>query len=92
MATEPRALNIDAEQCLVHFDNAEPLPWHHRILLRRLRRSSWIICTPDGDMYAEALSEHHVRPLRRHAPFPRDIASVVYAFDPDDLSTTQLMA
>ena len=31
-------------------------PWHERCLVRRVWGATWIICTPDMDVYAEDLS------------------------------------
>lgn len=39
------ALSIEEPQVLIRFDD-DPVPYHHRILIRRLREATWIVVTP----------------------------------------------
>ena len=77
-----RTLNIPERQVLRYYEgDPNGLDWHHRILLERVEGSSWVICTPDLDVYACDLNETPVRGLERNAGFPWDVARAVYCFD-----------
>jgi len=76
-----RTLDIPEKQALVCYDNdPNGLFWHHRILFNRVEGSVWIIGTPDRAVYSTDLGEQALRPLRRDAGFPADVAGQVYCF------------
>lgn len=76
------SLDIPEPQ-VVRFFPQDPIPYHHRVLLRQVQGSRWVVLMPDLDLEIEDLSEYTVRALGRAAPFPSGFGQV-YAFDPVD--------
>ena len=78
-----RTLDVPFRQCLVQYPNDQDgLIWHHRLLLARGPDMQWIWATPTLSVQRGDLSKTQVFPLRRAAPFPRDLAAETFAFDP----------
>lgn len=50
---------------------AGPPPYHHRILMCRLREATWIVATPEGDLQVDELSEFQIFPLMRAEAIPK---------------------
>lgn len=75
---------------LVYVRYDEPL-WHARLLLAVVRDATWVILTPDLDMYAEELSSanldiYGIRVGRADGALPLSLRGMpLYAFDPGDL-------
>ena len=44
------SLDIDEPQVLINYPD-DAFPWHHRVLLRRLRDAVWLVATPDGNVW-----------------------------------------
>ena len=65
--------DIAEKEVLVFYEGDDVHPWHHRILLRRLEGSSWIVATPTHDAFQEDLGEaEDFRILVSGEAFPRD--------------------
>ena len=64
------ALDIPEPQVLVYYSDPN-VEWHHRILLRRLQGSTWVVVTPDGDTQLEDLVQYVLIPLVRGAQVPQ---------------------
>ena len=73
--------------------------WHTRYLLALVDRDSWIILTPDGDIYCEEVSEGNadwtawrVWPVGSPAPYGVD-PNLIYGFNPapDQAAMRQLL-
>ena len=62
------ALHIKEPQVLVEYPN-DGVPWHHRVLLRRLWEAVWIVVTPERDVQNEHLSAFNLLSLTRGGPF-----------------------
>eukprot|EP00974_Lingulodinium_polyedra_P024441 2366040-Lingulodinium_polyedra.AAC.1 len=60
------ALDIEEPQVLINFPD-DPVPWHHRVLLRRLRDAVWVVLTPDGELQVEDLGDYRLLPMGRGA-------------------------
>lgn len=80
----PSSLDIPNHQIIINFDAADPnFPYHHRVLLVRVRDAQWCVLTPDLDRHVEDLDqvEHYVVP--RATRFPAyAVAAGLYHFDP----------
>lgn len=63
------ALNIEEPQVLLQFDD-DPVPYHHRILIRRLKEATWVVVTPEGDLQVENLADYAMLPLMRAGAIP----------------------
>ncbi|CAE7356621.1 unnamed protein product [Symbiodinium sp. CCMP2592] len=76
-------LDISEIQIVVHYPG-DPggFDWHHRVLLHRIEGGRWITLTPDLELQRHDLSIQNHRVLDRAAPFPADIAALIYAHDP----------
>ena len=76
-------LDIPEVQIIVHYPN-DPggFDWHHRILLHRIEGARWITLTPDHELHRHDLAALGHRVLDRAAPYPADIAHLIYAHDP----------
>ncbi|CAE7204167.1 unnamed protein product [Symbiodinium sp. CCMP2592] len=76
-------LDISEIQIVVHYPG-DPggFDWHHRVLLHRIEGGRWITLTPDLELQRHDLSVQNHRVLDRAAPFPADIAALIYAHDP----------
>ena len=76
-------LDIPEIQVVVHYPG-DPggFDWHHRILLHRVEGARWITLTPDHELQRHDLAAQVHRVLDRSAPFPGDIAALIYAHDP----------
>ena len=61
------------------------LDFHHRILWFRVDRSTWIISTPDSDVYEEDYDGVTVVPLTRNSSYPQGYAGQMYVPDPATL-------
>ncbi|CAK0874268.1 unnamed protein product [Prorocentrum cordatum] len=77
----PRALDIREPQTVVHFD-ADPLPWHHRVLLHHLGDGAWLCLTPDTEITRHDLNSLRPYVLDRGALFPAWALAGLYSFDP----------
>lgn len=74
-----RSLDISELQMLVEFPgDLNNLDYHHRILWYRVDRSTWIISTPDYDVYEEDYDGMTVIPLNRNSPYPAQYAGMMY--------------
>ena len=77
-----RSLDIAERQVLANYEEDLARPWHMRVLLCRLEKSTWIVLTPTGDVYAEDLADaDDFRMIGRDVPIPNDCRPV-FAFDP----------
>ena len=69
----------------VHYQLGRGGIWHERLLLCQVEGMTWIIMTPDGDIYPEALSSIHFVPCMPGG-VPRQLAGkMLYRFE--DLDT-----
>ena len=75
------SLDVDEPQVLVRFPD-DPVTWHHRVLLRRLRDATWIVLTPDFSVEVADLSAHNLFPLIRATPLPAPMVADAYLFAP----------
>ena len=83
-------MDVPDVQVLVHFPlDAGGYFWHHRILLHRAERGTWITLTPDHELERHDLAVLRHRVLDRRAPFPNDILNEIYAHDPIGLPLLQ---
>jgi hypothetical protein len=82
MANVARTLDIEEKQVLARYDEDDYFTWHHRVLLKRLEGSKWLVLTPDLGVEVCDLSVRPMVPLRRAAPFPAAQAADAYIFDP----------
>ena len=84
MAAAPVSLDIPNHQVIINFDAADPnFPYHHRVLLFRVREGQWCVLTPDLDRHVEDLDqvEHYVIP--RASRFPAYAVNAgLYHLDP----------
>ena len=84
MAAAPLSLDIPHRQIIINFDVADPnSPYHHRVLLFRVRGSRWCVLTPDLDCHVEDLDEvvHYVIPRATRFPVYAVNAGLCH-FDP----------
>ena len=72
------SLDIAEPQILIAYPEDPTFTWHHRVLLRRLHGSTWIVLTPDEEVQVEDLSHHAVTALSRNSPMPRDVGADCY--------------
>jgi hypothetical protein len=80
-AVGARSLDIDEPQVLVLYPDERPgYQWHHRVLMLRLENSSWVVWTPDNDLYVDDLSYYQFVSVVRNSPFPNDVALYAYIF------------
>ena len=84
MAAVQRSLDIPDMQILAEFPG-ERLDMHHRILWYRVDRATWIVSTPDHDVYEEDFDGVTVISLARNSPYPADQAGRMYIPDNDDI-------
>ena len=83
MAANRLTLDIPELQMLVEFPgDLAGLDFHHRILWFRVDRSTWIISTPDNDVYEEDYDGVTVVPLTRNSSYPQGYAGQMYIPDP----------
>ena len=75
-------LDIDLKQIFVQYDEDENFTWHHRVLMKRIEGTSWVVLTPDLEVEVLDLAGRQVLPLRRRAPFPAAQINDAYIFDP----------
>lgn len=75
------------DRLLVFYDG--DVVWHTRLLLAHVHQSTWVILTPDGDIYAEDVSDANpdwdawrVWPRGGGAPFGVD-PNLIYPFNPE---------
>ena len=74
-----RTLDIPELQMLVEFaGDPNGLDFHHRILWYRVDRSTWIISTPDYDVYEEDFDGVTVVPLSRNSEYPGAYVGQMY--------------
>lgn len=64
------ALKIGEPQVLLQSED-DPIPHHHGILICRLRESTWIVVSPEGDLPAENIAEFGMLPLMRAGAIPK---------------------
>ena len=89
------ALDVSEKQLLAHFPEDRQFPWHHRVLMFRIKDSQWVICTPTLSVKIEDISEYmdfHI--LGWAAPFPAECRPL-YAFDtlsPEDFERLRFKA
>lgn len=82
--------------CLTNYGEI-PVCWHSRLLLAEVSHDSWIVATPDHDVYEEQLSMANpdftdFRYLGPTGVIPVDIpAASVYGFRPIDPATLATM-
>ena len=72
-------MDIEEPQVLISYPD-DPIRWHHRVLLRRLQGSTWVVLTPDEEVEVADLAEHQILPLARDAPVPAVAAGNTYLF------------
>ena len=65
------SLDIEDTQVLVHYES-DRVPYHHRILVRRLEGSRWIWITPDYDVQVVDVSSVDLYSMGRAERFPDD--------------------
>ena len=63
------ALDIPEPQVLIHYPNSVP-EWHHFILLRRVKESTWTLVGTDRDLQVMDLAVVRMSALARGLPFP----------------------
>lgn len=63
------ALNIEEPQILLQYDD-DAVPYHHRILIRRLKEATWVVVTPEGELQVETLADYSMLPLMRAGSIP----------------------
>ena len=81
-----KTLDIPELQMLVEFPgDLNGLDFHHRILWYRVDGSTWIISTPDCDVYEENYDGMTVIPLTRNSPYPIQYAGAMYVPNADAL-------
>ena len=71
MAAAPSSLDIPIHQIIINLDAADPnFPYHHRVLLVRVRDAQWCVLTPDLNRHVEDLDqvEHYVIPRASRSP------------------------
>eukprot|EP00971_Amphidinium_carterae_P104106 2061796-Amphidinium_carterae.1 len=74
------SLDIDEPQVLLRFAD-DPVEWHHRVLIRRLRDAVWVVLTPDGELQVENLADYQLLALERGQPVPALAAGNCYLFE-----------
>jgi hypothetical protein len=73
---------------LVNYNNPRDRLYHERLLLAWIVGNSWVVATPDFDVYVEDLSIgrdiRDLRPRPRHGVLPIGLAggTDIYSFDP----------
>ena len=73
-------LDIPERQLLVdYFKDPNGFIWHHRLLLKHVKDTLWIICTPDKSVQQLDVSTHRLVVLGRNAAFPADRVGQTYA-------------
>ena len=85
MDAEPRCREIAQTQVVVHYGRAgdHDYPNQHRILLRRIDESSWLVLTPDMKQAVEDLGTFKYTVIRRDVLFPEyNIEARLYYHDP----------
>ena len=70
-------MDIDEPQVLIHYAD-DRIPWHHRILLRRLRDAVWLLVSPDGNVEATHLGAVALLALGRAVPLPAHVVGHYY--------------
>ena len=65
-----QALNIAEPEVLVWFGDDPRLQWHHRVLLRRIRESTWVVASPELELSVSDLAEEELLPFARASPVP----------------------
>ena len=74
-------LDVPEDQLLVHLPNYAP-SFHHRILMRRVSGSVWIVCDPRGRVGLRDFGDNEVVLLQRKAKFPSAIPDAeIHTFD-----------
>ena len=76
------SLDIDEPQILINYPD-DAFPWHHRVLLRRLRDAVWLVATPDGNVEATDLAVQPLVALGRAAPVPVNAVGRCYLCRPE---------
>jgi hypothetical protein len=71
------SLDIDEPQVLIHYAG-DRIPWHHRILLRRLKDAVWLLVSPDGNVEATDLGAVAILALGRGVPLPAHVVGQCY--------------
>jgi len=100
MGVDSHSLNVGYLQVLVEYPGELDYRWHHRLLVAKgVSPWDWIAATPDMNILLVDLTKHAVRPLKRNAPLPLDLAGQMYVFErlsPDEAafieSQTQVLA
>jgi hypothetical protein len=87
-------LDVPEPQVLVYFEGDANYQWHHRLALRRLKDSTWILLTPDMDLQVTDLAAVRIIALAKNSVIPTDVIGNCYLFDPitEDELTDQHMA
>ena len=79
--------DVPERQLVVYFfDDPYGFRWHHRLLLRHVRDTLWICCTPDLSVQQLNVADHRLVMLARNSAFPADRAAETYACDPIDFT------
>eukprot|EP00971_Amphidinium_carterae_P329620 6462205-Amphidinium_carterae.1 len=73
------SLDIEEPQILLRYPE-DAVEWHHRILIRRLRDSVWVVLTPDSELQVENLSDFQLLALGRGEAVPRVAVGNCYLF------------
>ena len=69
-------------QVLVRYDDDPNFTWHHRVLLRKLTGSTYVVLTPTFSVQTLDLAGVRFVPLGRNAAIPPAQVGDVFLFDP----------
>jgi hypothetical protein len=75
------ALDLEEPQVLLFYEGNR-VPWHHRLLLRRLREAVWVVASPDFEIQVENLADHRLLALARGGAVPQAVVGQCYLFEP----------
>ena len=79
---EPVSLDVEDHQILIDFFDDPNFHWHHRVLLRRIKGSTWLVATPTLSVEILDVAEHRVLAVGRGTRFPARARGNCFVFDP----------
>jgi hypothetical protein len=74
-------LDVPEPQVLIYFEGDANFQWHHRVALRRLKDSTWILLTPDLEIQVTDLGAVRIIALAKNSSVPADVMGNCYMFD-----------